>query len=140
MTIQHFVIEHTSRGECSCGKCFDVGNKSDLVGHTADMVFFKVAAIGNPSVEEFRRLTAENRGEFSQCNPFDGKEHNYLELGAWIGDQGIAMQYMALGSLLGVFKLLTPITMLKLPANDLLVNLLVKQMAGMGMISVQAVT
>lgn len=129
------MAEHTIRGECTCGKCIGVGTKPDPTGHTADLVFFKVAANGKPSAEEFKRLTTEAHGEFGNCDPLDGKEHNYLELGGWIGDQGLAMQYMALGSLLGVFSLLTPITMLKLPADDPLV----KEMAGMGLIAVQAV-
>jgi hypothetical protein len=97
------------------------------------MVFFKVVAAENPSLEDFKRLTSETRGEFGECNPFDGNEHNYLELGGWIGDQGLAMQYMALGTLLGAFDLLTPITMLKLKANDSLTL----ELAGSGMISVR---
>ena len=53
-------------------------------------------------------LTQKHRGEFGDCDPMDGGEHNYMELGGWIGDQGIAMQYMGLGVLLGVFNLLSP--------------------------------
>jgi hypothetical protein len=73
------------------------------------MVFFKVALKDNPNLEEFKRLTAEAKhGDFADVDPFDGKEHNYMELGAWVGDQGLAMLYMALGVRLGAFKLLSP--------------------------------
>lgn len=136
MTIQEYVRRHTIRGECKCGKCCDVGTQPDPVGHTADVVFFKVAAVESPSVEDFKRLTSETRGAFGDCDPFDRKEHNYLELGGWIGDQGLAMQYMALGTLLGAFDLLTPITMLGLKADDPLSQ----QMAEAGMISIQVKT
>src|ERR1035438_6545721 len=134
MTIQEYVTNHTERGECKCGKCADVGTKPDPIGHTADIVFFKVKAVNSPSIEEFKRLTEDAKGEFCAVNPFDGKEHSYLELGGWIGDQGLAMQYMGLGTLLGLFQLLTPITMLGLAADDPLTQ----KMAGAGMISVQA--
>lgn len=132
MTIQQYVDRHTIRGECKCEKCFDVGDKPDPAGHTADMVFFKVALAGEPSLEEFKRLTSEARGEFGECDPFDGKDHSYMELGGWIGDQGLAMQYMALGNLLGAFNLLTPITMFKLEPDDPLVQ----NMAGAGMVGI----
>ena len=57
-----------------------------------------------------------------------------MELGGWIGDQGIAMQYMGLGVLLGVFNLLSP-AMLGLTPDDPMF----KQMLGMGMLSIQVV-
>ena len=41
-----------------------------------------------------------------------------MELGAWIGDQGLAMLYMALGTALGIFKLLTPKNVLGLDGPD----------------------
>jgi hypothetical protein len=106
--IVDFVRAHTERGECRCGQCFDRGAKPEPQGdHTIDMVFFKVALVGAPSAADFRRLTRAN-GTPYDVNPLDGAEHNYLDLGAWIGGQGLAMQYMALGTMLSVFKLLTP--------------------------------
>lgn len=135
MTLADFVIRHTERGECKCGKCSDVGTKPDPQRpHTVDMVFFKVAPVGEPSLSEFRDLTASHVGEFNTVNPFDGREHNYMELGGWIGDQGLAMQYMALGVSLGAFKLLTPHTLMGLSDGDPLAM----QMAGSGFVAVQA--
>lgn len=132
MTIQEFVMNHTIRGECKCGQCVDVGTKPDPTGHTVDMVFFKVAPVGEPSAEEFEAITKNTRGEFTSCDPLDGKHHNYIELGGWIGDQGLAMMYMGLGTALGVFELLSPVTMLHIASDDPLA----KQIAGSGLLSV----
>jgi hypothetical protein len=106
--LAQYVIDHTERGECRCGKCIDVLNKPNLEGHTVDMAFFNVAKRGEATLEEFERLTNEHKGDFCNVNPFDGREHDYLELGGWLGDQGLAMQYMALGVLLHKFVLLSP--------------------------------
>lgn len=129
------VIESTDRGECKCGRCCDVGTKPDPTGHTVNMVFFVVSKRGEVKLEDFLRLTTEHKGEFGPCNPLDGAEHSYLELGGWIGDQGLALQYMALGVLLGVFKLLSPITVLGLKSD----NPLVSQLAGSGFLSIRKV-
>ena len=110
--LREYVAEHTVRGECNCGRCVDRSDAPDPTGHTVDMVFFKVAVKGSPDTEEFKRLSKSLTGDFTDCDPFDGHEHNFMELGGWIGDQGLAMQYMALGVLLGIFKLLSPKTML----------------------------
>lgn len=132
MTIQEFVSNHVERGECKCGRCCDAGNAPDPA-HAIDMVFFKVAKVGDPSVEDFDRLTRETKGDYGPCDPFDGKDHGYIELGAWIGDQGLAMCYMALGVMLGKFNLLAP-AMLGIP-ND---SALGKQMIGQGFLSVMS--
>jgi hypothetical protein len=78
-------------------------------------------------------LTREHRGEFGPCDPLDGREHSYLELGGWIGDQGRALQYMALGSLLGVFDLLTPRSVIG-PTID---EQLAMKLAGAGYVTVK---
>ena len=131
MNLIEYVIAHTERGECKCGKCCDRGDAPEPVGHTVDMVFFKVAAKDSPNKKTFIELTKEHKGEWGEVNPLDGAEHNYMELGRWIGDHGLAMQYMALGVSLGVFTLLSP-AMLKLDGPTAL------RMAGMGMLSIQA--
>lgn len=127
-----YVYDHTERGECKCGKCADVGDSSDPTGHTIDMVFFKVVVKGNTNLDEFKSLSAESKhGDFADVDPFDGKEHNYMELGAWIGDQGLAMLYMALGVRLGAFNLLSP-ALLGLSGPEAL------QFAQMGLLAIQA--
>ena len=130
-SLVEYVLAHTERGDCKCGKCIDTSGAPDPQGHTIDMVFFKVAAKESPSKEEFIRLTKGHKGEWGDVDPLDGQEHNYMELGGWIGDQGIAMMYMALGVSVGEFDLLSPAL---LGVND-------KQaleMAGIGFLAIQA--
>lgn len=134
MNLGEYVVRYTERGECQCGVCIDKGDKPDPKGHTADLMFFKVAKKDGATAEEFVRLSKEHAGEFGPCDPFDGKEHGYMELGGWIVDQGLAMMFMGLGHLLGVFDLLTPRTMLpKKLADEMGMKL-----AGQGMVMVKA--
>jgi hypothetical protein len=135
MTIHDYVVAHTARGECRCGKCVDRGNRPDPEGHTADLFFFPVAAVAAPDADRFRTLTREHPGDYVSFDPFDGKEHSFIELGGWIGDQGLALQYMGLGVLLGVFALLTPKTMMPFLDEETQ-----RTMAGAGMVSIQAVS
>ena len=135
-TIQQYVMDAIERGECKCGRCTDVGDKPDPQGpHTVDMIFFKAAlASTHANAEEFMRLSKENEGDYVQVDPFNGKEHSYLELGGWLGDQGIALCYMALGTLLGVFDLYTPRTVLPQGISDVQVM----QLAGAGLVTVKS--
>ena len=135
MNLIEYVTNHVVRGECKCGKCIDVGNAPDPASpHTVDMIFFRALAQNDPSREEFVRLTNEWKGEYADCNPLDSKEHGFMELGGWIGDQGLALLYMALGTSLGVFNLLTPRTMLP-PGLE---EGIIMQLAQNGYVSVQA--
>lgn len=127
------VVQHTLRGECRCGRCIDVIGRPDPDGHTTDLVFFKVARKGDLSIAEFREASAAHQGEFNEVDVFDGAEHGYMELGGWIGDQGLALQYMGLGVLLGVFKLFTP--KMLMPWLDDETEM---QIAGRGFVTVQA--
>lgn len=78
-----------------------------------DMVLCFVAVVGEPdTAATLRRLIPEHNGEFADVDPFDGEEHSYIELGAWIGDKGLALRLMALGAKVGLWTLLTPITLL----------------------------
>lgn len=148
-----YVQQYTERGECRCGSCADVGTRPDPVGqpvasppeervsdilsgnnHTADVIFFKVAILPGATAEEFKKLTKAETGAFQSVNVLDGEEHSYLELGAWIGDQGMALRYMALGSLLGVFDLLTPKSVLGKHIDDQMAMMMAQQ----GMVTVAA--
>ena len=103
-----------------------------MVSFCADLVFFTVSATGDPSPDELRRLISESKhGAHCDVDPLDGAEHNYLELGGWLDDQGMALMLMGLGSILGLWKLFTP-RMLGLPED------LVQRMAGGGMVSITA--
>ena len=138
MDLIQFVTYHTVRGECTCGKCIDVKNVAPtpvLFGaHTVNMEFFKVAFLNAPAKDEFVRLTKEHMKIASfEVNPLDGQEHSYMELGGWIGDQGLAMLYMALGVHLGVFNLLTPSVVIPGISEEG-----ANQMAAQGFVIVQA--
>lgn len=128
-TLHEYLQAHCERGACQCGKCFDAPE-----GHTADLAFFTVRAVGNPDVEELTAVIKAHRGEWGEVDLFDGKEHNYMEIGGWIGDQGEAMMLMGLGAILGLWRLMTPRSMLgaDLPDDR------VMQMAGMGMVAIQS--
>lgn len=133
-----YVMEYAERGACQCGKCIDAPEKPDEhqpAGHTADMIFFKVAVKPGADAETLKNLVKENvDGEFENVDMFDGGEHGYMEVGGWIGDQGTALTLMGMGTVLGLWKLLTPVTMLKMKSDDPMC----RQMAGMGMVAVQA--
>lgn len=130
-TLVDYVMSHTERGECKCGKCLDVGNRPDPTGHTADLIFFQMVAVAEPSQGELLKLIDHHRGEFAKVNVLDGKEHGYIELGGWIGNQEAALRFMGLGHIVGLFKLLTPNLLPDLPDD------LKMQMAGSGMVSIQ---
>lgn len=134
--IYSYVVNNAKRGTCTCGKCVDsVKNpeENQPTGHTADMIFFKVTKKESVTKEALENIIKDGFPHW-----LDGKEHNYLEIGANIGDQGVGLMIMGLGKVLGLWNLLTPKTVLPkaLWEND---DDLVRQMAGMGMVTIQAI-
>lgn len=130
MQLYDYVKEHAQRGACVCGKCMDAPSNPERhqpSGHTADLVFFKVAVRNNPSRTEFEQLA---RKQFHHW--FDGKEHSYLEMGADMGDQGTALMTMGLGRLLEVWDLLTPENILPFLSKEEKL-----QIAGKGLITIK---
>lgn len=126
--VYEYVTTHAIRGACQCGRCFDAPadpTSKQPTGHTANLVFFKVAA-KDANADEFRTLVAV---EFPHW--LDGQEHSYLETGADIGEQGAALMAMGLGAVLGTWDLLTP-AMLPLPDETQML------MAKSGYVSIQA--
>ena len=123
-----YVRTHAIRGACTCGKCFDAPENPEQKqpeGHTADVFFFQIAGNGAEK-QVFENLIGK---EFPHW--LDGKEHSYIEMGADIGDQGLALMTMGLGKLLNTWDLLTP-KLLPIPED------LQQQMAGIGMITIKA--
>ena len=128
--LAEYVEKNCERGACKCGKCIDAPENPELHqpnGHTTDLMFFKVCKKENAKKEDFERIVKE---EFPHW--LDGKEYNYINIGADIGNQGIALMTMGLGSILGVWNLLTPNSLLPFLPDELKM-----QMAGQGMISIQ---
>ncbi len=118
------------RGTCQCGRCLDAPSTPEDKqpnGHTADLIFFKVAKNEDAKAEEFKTIVEK---EFPHW--LDSKEHNYLEIGADIGDQGVALMAMGLGKLLNVWNLLTPESMMPFLDDNIKM-----QMAQAGMISIK---
>ena len=143
--LRDFVSRYANRGPCCCGKCIDAppnpeGKQPE--GHTVDVHFFKVAARAEEGelphlAAQLRALLKEsNKGEYADVDPLDGKEHNFMELGGWIGDQGLALTLMGLGGRLGLWKVLTPRSVLGpiISNNPDMAN----RLAGMGMVSIIA--
>ncbi len=126
-----YVQDNAVRGQCRCGRCLD-GGEEQPSGHTADVYFFEVALVEGADKDVLRKLVESHRGEFAECNLFDGKEHSYIEVGAWIGDQGLALILIGMGFLLGLWRLVTPKMLPGLPKE------LMDQMAGQGMVSIIA--
>lgn len=126
-----FLQTHAMRGACQCGLCIDSdadAKNKQPTGHTADMIFFKVALSMPCSAKDFRDLV---QAEFPHW--LDGKEHNYLAMGGDIGDQGLALTAMGIGTILEVWDLLSPRTVLPGIDEDL-----AHEMAGMGYITVKS--
>lgn len=100
----------------------------------ADVVFFRVKACNNPDLRQLQSLLRAHasQGVHAEVDVFDGQEHGYIELGAWLGSQGLALRLMGLGQQLGLWQLLTPRNMLdpKAPED------LVQEMAGAGYVTV----
>lgn len=83
--------------------------------------------------EKFMRLVAESHaGAFSTLNPFDGKDHGYIEVGGWIGDQEMAMRFMALAEHFGEVTVLTP----KKVLGDKIDAAMEDQLMGQGLIAI----
>lgn len=133
-----YVRAHVERGACRCGKCFDAPADPETEqsqGHTANMEFFEVSTRGEPDAETLRALIVESRqGAFCDVDLFDGNEHNYMELGGWIGDQGLALMLMGLGSLLGLWNLLTPTAIFGKHVD----KEQAMKLAGLGMVAIQS--
>lgn len=100
-----------------------------------DVIFFGVRKAPGATAEALKAAMASHTGEFCVVDPLDGKEHNFLELGAWIGDQGAALDLIGLGAALGMWELLTPKTVM----GDMFPHDLAMKLAGLGMVAMRAV-
>ena len=110
--LDNYVHYHTKQGE---------GDSS------IDLIFFHILPINNPTATKLKELLSNTTG----VDLLDGAEHSYIEIGAWIGDQGEALALMGLGTALGLWSLLSPRMIPGIPED------LIKQMAGQGMLSIQ---
>lgn len=113
-----YIVEHCVRGTCTCEKCMDVSDeKIEQDVHTADIQFFKVTLKNshcmshiekNAVKDNFIRFINNHKGVHKDIDIFDGKEHDFIEIGAWIGDNDMALMLMGMGELLDMWKVITP--------------------------------
>ncbi len=137
-----FVKANAVRGACMCGKCMDAPpnpEKHQPIGHTADLVFLKVALRDASSDKaklksELLEILKIHEGEFIEMNLLDGEEHNFMQVGGYVGDQGLALMLMGLGEILGIWDIFTPSSLM--PFLD---DTTKKEFAGMGMVSIKKV-
>jgi hypothetical protein len=113
MTLFDYVQNHTSADS----------KEIDVAEPYADLVFFRVRTKNSPDVDMLKMLIAEQKGDQVDLNIFDGKEHSYIEIGGWIGDQGVAMRFMGMLSLMEMATLMTPLNMLPGLPDDLAVKM-----------------
>lgn len=112
-----------------------IEQKQNQEENVADMIFFSVKLKNNADANKLEHLIKEiKRGVHCDVNIMDGSEHGYIEIGGWIGDQRLALMLMGIGSLLGLWKLLTPRTLI--PQID---DEIAKKMAGCGYVSIQSI-
>lgn len=135
MNLAQYIQHNFERGPCTCGKCIDVEEKDQPTGHTANVIFFKVRAKNSANAETLRGLITNHDGIYADVDLFDGEEHGYIELGGWLGDQGLALMLIGGGSLLGLWDLLTPRTVFgsALPEES------IKDLAGRGYVTLKVV-
>jgi hypothetical protein len=104
---KQYVLQNSKRGVCSCGQCGrptpDVPQDTRCTLYNG---FFNVTKLGSANRQRFAQLFVA-LGIYP-VNVQVGKEVTYRHLGAVIGDMDVALQAMALGDLLGVWKLNTP--------------------------------
>lgn len=106
---------------------------ADPVEGAVDLMVLKVMVKDDANKDEFVRLAKEHKGCHNECDPFDGNEHSYIELGGWLGDQGFALCFMAIATKLGLAKLMTPETVMPFLPQDLK-----RALAGQGYIVIKA--
>jgi len=102
-----YIIAHTIRGECQCGRCLDKGPERPVPEHSVDVHFFWVSAIGEPSRTDLFRLL---EAHYPDLNRLRGGP-SYIEMGGALGDQGIALRLIGLGHLVGLWAVVTPKTL-----------------------------
>ncbi len=99
-----YIQNHTIRGECQCEKCCDKGADRPAPEHSVNVHFFWVSAEGGPTKDKLLQLLKEHYPDFERLR--DGP--SYIEIGGEIGSQGLALQLIGLGALVGLWDAVTP--------------------------------
>jgi hypothetical protein len=99
-----------------------------------DLGFMFVKAKPSASAEALKSLL-EAFKESSGLDLFDRDEHSYIEIGGYFDSQKLALITMGLGADLGLWKVLSPLTMLKV-GNRTEIG---ESFIGQGMLTVMAI-
>ena len=99
-----YVLRHTTRGACQCGRCIDKQPGRKAPAHSVSVYFFWVSATNNPTADEFSSLIEQHYGTVDRLK----QGPSYIEIGAALGDQGVALLFMGLGAILGLWTVVTP--------------------------------
>lgn len=75
--------------------------------NTMDLIFWRVVPAGG-AARTLVQLIREHKAVNSPCNLFDGQWHNHIDIGGFVGHDGLALAMMALGASLDVFELEVP--------------------------------
>ena len=62
----------------------------------------------SPRTAEFLRFVRLHADKNPCCDPLDGQVHNLKEVTRWIGIRELALRFIGLGVILGVFELVQP--------------------------------
>jgi len=103
--------------------------------NAVNVVFFDVEVSEKANRDTLRDLVNKHQGVHNDVAMFDSNEHSYIELGGWVGDQGIALALIGMGAHFELWKLLSPYSVL----GDAVTPEQALQMAGMGLMSMQAI-
>lgn len=95
--IAGYVLDHTARDEARWH-----GLPADERGP------FLVSALHSPRRDALLRLARLQCERIPGCDPFDGHEHGLDEVARWIGNRALAVRFVGLGVILGLFEL-TPL-------------------------------
>jgi len=71
---------------------------------------FFVSIVHGPERDEFLRCTRTHAENNPGCDPLDGRVHSLQEVTRWIGIRELALRFIGLGVILGVFELVRPWT------------------------------
>lgn len=109
-----YIIAHTQRGECQCGNCVDKGPARPAPDHSVNVHFFWVSRRGDPTKGALRTLLETEYPDLERLKAGP----SYIELGGVLGDQGLALQLIGLGGLVGLWSVITPETTLRLSGAE----------------------
>jgi len=69
---------------------------------------YLVSMVNGPHRDEFLRFARTHVEKNPCCDPLDGRAHDLTEVTRWIGIRELALRFIGLGVILGVFELVQP--------------------------------